>query len=1430
MTYGVSRHKIAELLIVFVLLVSLSVMASAALPTIKSFSPSSAYVGESGQTINIKGTGFTGAKSVGLGGRSAKFTVVSDSEINAVLPASAVTYWVSVTTPKGTAYSKSTLIIKAIPAPTIKSFSPTSAYIGEIGQTITINGTNFTGITTTTKPSGVTKVTIGGQSAKFTVVSATKITAKMPASAYTYWITVTTSGGTAYSKDAFIIKPIAPPVVKSFTPASCYLGESGRKITITGKNFKGVGSVVNKFKATSVLIGGSSASFSIINDTTINAVVPKSVQYSTYPISVTNPGGTGYSKDNFVVQPIPTPVISSFSPKSSFAGETGRQITITGTNFKGTGALDGLITMSSVEICGTSARYSVVDDHTVTAIVPDTVLYSMYPIVITTNGGVGYSKDNYVIKPVPAPTITSVKPVTAAPGDEITIMGTGFLGIDKLGKKYTGATLVEIGGSTAKFQVVDDKTIVAVVPKQVLYPIYPVTVTTTGGKAYSSTNFTLGDVHVPVVKSFTPASGMVGDVITISGKYFTDATSVKVGGKAGKFTVQSDTLISVTVPSGAKTGRIVVTTVGGTATSSTDFTLIVAPKSQGGTLVVWGSNSNQLVSGIPAPNGDYVNVSVGASNIAAIRDDGSLEVWGDNSSGLCDIAEPLGPYADVDIGYSDDLAALKSNGEIVLSGRYTNTDLGENKGFVAVSTSPSSLLALKSSGSIVEIDGDNCNVMVPNPNENFIGVCSSYSFRYGLKEDGTIVRWSPGMPRSEAIRCDSGYIALSSGLSHTMALRRDGSIDCFSNELPGLPASQLQAPEPNKDFIAIAAGDGVCMALRKDGSIACWGDGSHTDMYNIPEPNSGYFKISANEFNCAAIRSVSDDNSLPVISQISPNRGKRGDKVYIIGSHLASTTAVKFNGVDAAYTVESDICLSVTVPNAASTGKVSVTNAKGVVLSGSDFYVYEQPSIESFTPNSGHIGENVEITGANFTGVSSVQFNGAEASFTVDNPTTIRTTVPNNASTGVITVTSIGGSCSSSSVYTVVAGRIAGTVDVWGHMRTAAGEQMNVVEAAAGLNHVVALLENGTVSCLGGNQNGQCSVPSAFKTGYSVAADDSASYAIGKNGAVTCWGLNQYNKFGVPKPNQNFVKVSAGYNHVVGLKSDGSIVAWGTNSKGQCTVPTPNSGFIDAIAGNQYSLALRSDGSIVAWGDMSNAAAAVPQPNSEFIAIAAGTNYGAGLKRNGSIITWGSMDDTQLGDNREFVALGSGGTHLLGLKRDGSLVGFGSNAEGKLDIPEPNSGFIYVNGSNANSLAIRRVSSLNGSVVLNDFKGQMSSQRLSAAINNVLSPGVSQSIDVTPESSGAFTLSTYLLPPYDIYLGGSHFLTSKAVNVQAGSVVNFSLTNGDANGDNKVDNADCDFINHLMGHKDPMADLNGDGKVNMLDYAIAEDNNGAVGE
>src|SRR6478609_5073609 len=72
---------------------------------------------------------------------------------------------------------------------------------------------------------------------------------------------------------------------------------------------------------------------------------------------------------------------------------------------------------------------------------------------------------------------------------------------------------------------------------------------------------------------FAPTFGPAGTSVTITGTAFTGATAVSFNGAAAGFTEGPPGTITTTVPAGATTGPITVTTLDGTATSAGNFTV-----------------------------------------------------------------------------------------------------------------------------------------------------------------------------------------------------------------------------------------------------------------------------------------------------------------------------------------------------------------------------------------------------------------------------------------------------------------------------------------------------------------------------------------------------------------------------------------------------------------------------------------------------------------------------------------------------------------------------------------------------------------------------------------------------------------------------------------------------------------------------------------
>ena len=165
----------------------------------------------------------------------------------------------------------------------------------------------------------------------------------------------------------------------------------------------------------------------------------------------------------------------------------------------------------------------------------------------------------------------------------------------------------------------------------------------------------------------------------------------------------------------------------------------------------------------------------------------------------------------------------------------------------------------------------------------------------------------------------------------------------------------------------------------------------------------------------------------PSISSFSPTSGPVGTEVTITGTNLSEAISVTFNGTVAPEVLSNTATeILVKVPTGASTGKISVTTAGGVANSTQRFTVtnpVQAPSISSFTPTSGPVGTQVTISGSNLLDATSVAFNGTPATEILSNTATeIIARVPAGATTGSISVSTLGGTVKSKQRFTVTAG------------------------------------------------------------------------------------------------------------------------------------------------------------------------------------------------------------------------------------------------------------------------------------------------------------------------------------------------------------------------------------------------------------------------
>jgi hypothetical protein len=168
---------------------SITAPSSSSLP----FTPTQEPIGN---TLFIYGSGFAGTTAVSIGGVAVgAFTVVNDGQIDALVPAAAVTGPIVVTNPAGISSSSTSFYV----VPTIDSFTsttdPAAGKTMHAGDTVTITGSGFVGATAPLVFYGPASSPGSTSQPAYTVVSANQITTTVPTgipagSGYVFTLTV----------------------------------------------------------------------------------------------------------------------------------------------------------------------------------------------------------------------------------------------------------------------------------------------------------------------------------------------------------------------------------------------------------------------------------------------------------------------------------------------------------------------------------------------------------------------------------------------------------------------------------------------------------------------------------------------------------------------------------------------------------------------------------------------------------------------------------------------------------------------------------------------------------------------------------------------------------------------------------------------------------------------------------------------------------------------------------------------------------------------------------------------------------------------------------------------------------------------------------------------------------------------------------------
>ncbi|MFN3778955.1 MAG: IPT/TIG domain-containing protein [Brevundimonas aurantiaca] len=364
----------------------------------------------------------------------------------------------------------------------------------------------------------------------------------------------------------------SPPAITSVSPGSGSTA-GGTSVTLSGTGFSSSGN--------SVVIGGVSATPSAESSTSITFTTPAHAAGSV-DIVVTTADGQSVTSTNaytYVASPTTTGVTPNSGPTAG-----GTSVVIQGTAFTGA---------TAVSFGGSPATGVVVNSATQITAVSPAGSAGTVSVSVTTPGGTGTLSNAFVY--VAAPTITSVSPAAGPTvgGTSVTVTGTNL----------SSATGVAFGGVAGTITANTATSITVTAPAGA--GVVDVAVTTAGGVATAVSGYAYA--AAPTISGVSPNTGPEtgGTTVTLTGINLTNASAVTFGGNAATITANTATSITATVPAGAGSVGVAVTTAGGTATAVNAYsyipTLSVTPGAATGTSVGGAFSQSNPASGGTAP-------------------------------------------------------------------------------------------------------------------------------------------------------------------------------------------------------------------------------------------------------------------------------------------------------------------------------------------------------------------------------------------------------------------------------------------------------------------------------------------------------------------------------------------------------------------------------------------------------------------------------------------------------------------------------------------------------------------------------------------------------------------------------------------------------------------------------------------------------------